>query len=280
MLRTCVPIALLLAAAPALAWGERCEFSAKREITLDAKGLTTLGVIAAAGDLDIRGESGRTSVTATGTACASSQELLDQTLLTRASAGDGPEADGSSIRVSMPDTGWSWGDTYAYLDLEVRMPESLALTLRDSSGDVAIESVAALDATDSSGDLEIRKVRGLVRVADTSGDVDVRSSGSVVVDSDSSGDLGFTDIGGDARVERDSSGDIDFRDIRGNAVVGVDSSGDIVFERVEGNATVDRDSSGGIRADAIGGDFIVRVDGSGGISQSDVAGRVEVPVDD
>lgn len=279
MRRNLLSIALLLAASPALAWGDDCEFTAKREIALDTKGLERLAVIAAAGDLDIRGEAGLTRATASGTACASTQALLDAVQLVQG-GGNGPEADGSTIRVVTPEGGWSWGDTYAYLDLAVRVPTTLALDVQDSSGDVAVENVAALNVRDSSGDLEIRGVRGAIRIDDSSGDVDVRDAGSVVVGDDSSGDLEFSNIAGDAVVQSDSSGDIDFADIRGNARVDVDSSGDIVFERVQGSASVENDSSGSIRADVVGGDFIVRNDGSGGISHSDVAGRVDVPEDD
>lgn len=279
MVRRFISITLLLAATPALAWGDRCEFSAQRELTLDAKDLQRLAVIAAAGDLAIRGEPGLTRVTASGTACASTQALLDGIQLATG-GGDGPEGDGSTLRVVVPEASWSWGDTYAYLDLQVRVPATLALDLQDSSGDVEVEDVAAIEIRDSSGDLEIRDVAGLVRVADSSGDVDVRNAGSVVIDDDSSGDIELSDIGGDARIERDSSGDIELADIQGNATVEVDSSGDIEFTRIKGNATVDRDSSGGIRADDVGGDFIVRVDGSGGIQQHGVAGRVDIPADD
>jgi hypothetical protein len=279
MVRHLAPIALLLAASPALAWGERCEFSAQREVTLDAKALQQLGVIAAAGDLTIRGEPGLTRITATGTACASSQALLDGIQLT-AGGGDGPEGDGSVLRVVTPEASWSWGDNYAYLDLQVRVPGTLALDVQDSSGDVEVEDVAALTVRDSSGDIEIRDIAGLVRVADSSGDIDVRNAGSVVVDDDSSGDIELSDIGGDARIERDSSGDIDLADIQGNAMVEVDSSGDIEFSRIKGSAKVDRDSSGGIRADDVGGDFVVRIDGSGGIHHHGVAGRVDIPEDD
>ena len=279
MLRHLAPIALLLAAGPALAWGERCEFSAEREITLDAKALQQLHVIAAAGDLTIRGEAGLARVTARGTACASTQALLDGIRLT-IGGGDGPEGDSSTLRVVTPEPNWSWGDTYAYLDLEVRVPASLPLEVQDSSGDVTIEDVAALTVRDSSGDLEIRDVAGRVRVADSSGDIEVRNAGSVLVDDDSSGDIELSDIGGDARIERDSSGDIDLADIQGNAMVEVDSSGDIEFRRIKGSASVDRDSSGGIRAEDVGGDFVVRIDGSGGIHHHGVAGRVDIPEDD
>jgi len=51
MLRTTVTIALLAATLPALAWGDRCEFTARRDVTLDAQALRELAVMAAAGDL-------------------------------------------------------------------------------------------------------------------------------------------------------------------------------------------------------------------------------------
>ena len=209
----------------------------------------------------------------------SNQALLDG-IQRSTGGGDGPEGDGSTLRVVTPEANWSWGDTYAYLDLEVRVPASLALEVQDSSGDVQVEDVAALTKRDGSGKIECCRVDRGGRIADSSGDIDVRNAGSVVVDDDSSGDIELSDIGGDARIERDSSGDIDLADIQGNAMVEVDSSGDIEFTRIKGSASVDRDSSGGIRAEDVGGDFVVRIDGSGGIHHHGVAGRVDIPEDD
>jgi hypothetical protein len=266
---------LLLVSAPAFAWGE-CEHSATREAAIDVGTARKLALATGAGDLRVIADAKATRATAVGKACASSEELLAAIQLVTRNDGGVP-----TIKADMPEYESSWlGNTYAYLDLEVRVPASVALTLSDSSGDVDVDGVASLDAHDSSGDLDVRGVAGEVQVTDSSGDVNVRDAGSVRIPNDSSGDLELSSIKGDVLVESDSSGDIDIDDVAGNAMVRSDSSGDIVFADVTGSATVDRDSSGGIRATGIGGDFIVRSDGSGGVSHSGVKGRVDVPDED
>lgn len=278
MNRSLAGLTLLLAATPVFAWGNDCEFSATREVSLGAPRGQPLAVLARAGDLTVRGEASLNRVIATGKACASSQALLDEIRLTAGKDGADP-----AVRVEMPDlgNGWGgWGSSYASLDLEVRVPTGTALRVDDSSGDARIEAIAALEVNDSSGDLDIRDVAGAVTVEDNSGDVDVRSVGSVHVRRDNSGDLDIADVRGDVVIDRDSSGDIDVADVRGDATVDTDSSGDIEFKRIAGSARVDRDSSGGIYADHIGGDFVVRSDGSGGIHHTGVTGRIDVPAED
>ena len=94
----------------------------------------------------------------TGKACASSQALLDRIQLATMTEGGVP-----TMKADMPEYEGSWlGNTYAWLDLEVRVPKTVAVALTDSSGDVEAEGLAALDAHDSSGDLKIRDTAGEV----------------------------------------------------------------------------------------------------------------------
>jgi hypothetical protein len=280
-MRSALPQLSLLAAAltvatPAFAWGTDCAFTAERRVDLDAASVAQLELRTGAGDLEVRGEPGLTKVTAVGRACASSQELLDGVQLVRSDTGGHP-----LVATQMPESDGGWfGDNYAHMDLDVRVPQKIVITLQDSSGDASVTNVNAVDATDSSGDLTIRDIATSVRVDDSSGDVKISQAGVVTISHDSSGDLDINGIGGNVTVDNDSSGDIEIDDVRGNAIVRSDSSGSIEFDRITGNAEVGSDSSGSISATDIGGDFIVRSDGSGGISHDGVAGRVQVPDED
>lgn len=274
-MRPLIPLLLLAAAGPAAAWGG-CEHRAERSATLDAAGLRTLVLRAGAGDLEVVGERGRTTIDATGTACADSAERLAGIRIES-------DRDGDTGRLSsvLPDGGGGWfGGEYASLSLVVRVPESLAVDAEDSSGDARFEGFASLAVADSSGDLRIARIAGAVAIEDSSGDIDVDGgAGPVTVRRDSSGDIEVSDIAGDAIVERDTSGDIELRGIGGAARVGTDSSGDIVLDQVAGDAEVGSDGSGGITARRIGGAFTVRADGSGGISHAEVTGPVSIPAD-
>ena len=233
-----------------------CEFERLLDESLDVSGSQSLAIFAAAGDLEIAGVSSSDEVRIRGKICVSEEHWLDEARL-ETSSGDRAE-----INVVLPDVsgGWSlWGSKYAYMDLELEVPDSLALELRDSSGDIGIEDISALWLQDSSGDIEIRNVAGLVEIKDSSGDIEVRGlKGDFTIISDSSGDIRGSDIEGNVLVESDSSGEIWFTEVRKDVVVGQDSSGDIIAENV-------------------GGDFRVLKDSSGTIHSENISGEVEIP---
>jgi len=243
-----------LAAASAQAWD--CEFEKDIEASLSLANSEKLIVAAAAGDLKVVGHAGTTEAKVRGKLCASEEEWLEQAELITEGGRD------ARITVSLPDSGngWSWtGSRYVYMDLKIDVPATLALEIRDSSGDVEIDGTGAVTLEDSSGDIDIENVTGDVVLEDSSGDIDLLA------------------INGNVTVRQDSSGDIDGRRIEGAVRVEKDSSGDIRFEQVRDDFVVERDSSGDIVADTIGGDFRVLKDGSGEIRSRDVAGAVDIP---
>lgn len=255
-----------------------CEFTAARNLDISAESLAQFKLQTRAGDLRITGVPGAKQIELRGKACASSADALAQLTLQQ-------NRDGSMLHVvtTAPEDNGGFklfGSNYAYIDLEVRMPQALALDLEDSSGDIEIENAGAMEVRDSSGDIEIRGARGDVFISDSSGDIEVdQSEGNVTVRSDSSGDIRIEGARRDVLVDEDSSGDIRIDDVSGNARVNHDSSGDIRFRRIGGNAEVGSDSSGSIVADQVKGDFSVRDKSGGrsGIDYSDVGGKVSLP---
>jgi hypothetical protein len=242
----------LLAAPAAQAWD--CKYERNIDQVLDLAGSEELTVNAAAGDLEIRGGAAGEAVIR-GTYCVSEEAWLEHQAIVTES---GRRAE---ISVDLPDSsGWSLtGSRYAYLDLELRVPNDIALNVNDSSGDVEISGVAAVRVNDSSGNLELEDIGGPVVLRDSSGDIEL------------------ADIRGDVTVENDSSGDIDGERITGNVLVEKDSSGGMYFAGVSGNVTIERDSSGDITARDVGGDFTVLRDGSGAIRAVNVEGKVDIP---
>jgi len=248
-----VVLLLMLIAADALA--SDCKFERLLDESLDVSGSQSLAIAAGAGDLEIAGVSGSDEVKIRGKICVSEEQWLDESRL-ETSSGDRAE-----INVVLPDVsgGWSlWGSKYAYIDLELEVPDGLALQLRDSSGDIEIEDVYSLSLQDSSGDIEIRNVAGLVEIRDSSGDIEVRGlRGDFTIISDSSGDIRGSGIEGNVLVEADSSGEIWFTEVRKDVIVEQDSSGDIVAEKVGGDFRVLKDSSGKIRYEDIAGEVVI-----------------------
>lgn len=252
MKKSIVLFAFLMA--PALqAW--ECEYEKSIDQELDLAGSETLSVLAAAGDLEIRG--GAVDVARVrGKVCVSDEDWL---ALSSIEVSGGRNAE---IAVQLPDSenGWSWsGKNYAYIDLEIEVPETIPLKVKDSSGDISIRNVGAVAVNDSSGDIDIYDVRGDVTATDSSGDIELGN------------------IGGNVTVESDSSGDIRGEDVDGTVLVLKDSSGGIRFEGVGKDFIVERDSSGDITAKNVGGDFRVLRDSSGDIRSSNVTGEVDIP---
>lgn len=234
-----------------------CKYEKEIDITLDVSNSDVLVILAAAGDLDIRGVSGSGEAVIHGKVCVSKQAWLDDSEV-ETIAGERAQ-----IIVNLPDTagGWSlFGTSYASLDLTIELPQTITLEVKDSSGDITIRNVAALALQDSSGDIEIEHATGPVSIKDSSGDIEIKHVGSAV-------------------TIRDSSGDIDVDQVTGNFTIEADSSGDIRATNISGTVLVIKDSSGDITVKAIGGDFRVLADGSGSIRSHDVKGKIETPKD-
>jgi len=233
-----------------------CKYEKKIDLTLDLSASDVLVISAAAGDLEVTGISGSDQAVIKGKACASKEEWLDES---KVNTNDGRRAE---ISVELPDTDGSWfslGNNYAWIDLDIEVPENLALEVNDSSGDMFLRNTAAVQLKDSSGDIEIEDARGSVSIRDSSGDIEIdRTMGDLTIESDSSGDIYASDIDGTVLVEQDSSGDIH-------------------ISHVSKDVVVERDSSGDITATDVGGDFRVLKDSSGGIRSNDVMGEVQLP---
>ena len=236
------------------AWN--CKYEKEIDQVLDLNGSEKLTILAGAGDLEIRGDDDQSEAVIRGKVCVSDEDWLDESRV------DTAQGKNAEIFVELPDQVSSWslmGGSYAYIDLELTVPNDLQLEIKDSSGDVEIEGVSTLSLKDSSGDVRLEDIEGSVTL------------------NDSSGDLVLEDIKGDVTVDSDSSGDIRGRDVEGSVLVRRDSSGDIRFIDVSRDFTVERDSSGDITAKGVGGDFNVLADGSGDIVAKNVQGNIVKP---
>lgn len=232
----CALILFMLAASLAhAAFNDHVEV---RNLDLDGTDLVALDIEAGAGSLEVIGVAGtgRVHVTATiGIADADADEarrLIESRLeLTLEQDGD------RAVLKSNFDHAWLSFDGNARVDLEVRIPEHLALKIDDGSGSVAVRGVrGGIDLTDGSGSISVIDSGGGMHIEDGSGSIEVRN------------------LSGDLRID-DGSGSID---VRG----------------VAGSVTVD-DGSGGIGVSDIAGDLVIEDDGSGGLRHSGIGGVVE-----
>lgn len=308
-------VALFAVSCSAVA-ADQCRYSAPRNAELDAAGLKLLAVQIGPDDLTIHGEPGLTRVVVKGTACASEQKWLPGITLEAARHGDTANVvahDGDrGIVISL------FGNSYAYLKLDVSVPQSLAVKLQEGSGDAQANNLAALDATLGSGDLKVQGVAGRFALRVGSGDVGAHGVGSLDLSSLGSGDVNVDGVRGDARIgavgsgdlilssvtgnvsigslasgdikvngaggslKADSigSGDLVARDVKRDVTVGAIASGDVSITNAGGNVHAGSLGSGDFGADGVGGDFSVASVGSGDVRHHGVKGKVNVPRND
>ena len=243
-----------------IAGAEECRYSAPRNAGIDAAGLHSLLLRLGSSDLDIRGVPGLNRIEVRGTACASKQEWLKDMQVSTGRSGDQAKVDAEHYT----DTSIFnlFGDSYAYLKLQVRVPQTLAVKIYSGSGDMQANGLASLDVDTGSGDLIADDIAGSVALQLGSGDVHVDGvQGDVQADHSGSGDLSFSNVRGSVRVGSTGSGDIGFTDIGRDAEVGSTGSGDVT-------------------ANGVGGNFTVRATGSGDVRYHDVKGKVSVPNQD
>jgi hypothetical protein len=286
--------AILAAASFCAVADQPCRYSAPRNADIDAAGLKALAVEIGPDTLAIQGQPGLTRIVVRGTACASEERWLQDIRIETARQGDT-----ATVVARDGDRGIAFslfGGTYAYLKLDVRVPPSLAVKLKEGSGDASARSLAALDATLGSGDLKVDAIAGEFALRVGSGDVvasDVGSlalssvgSGDVNIDgvhgdahagSVGSGDLGLRNVKGSVSIGSVSSGDVKLADVGANVTVGSVGSGDVDIVQAGGNVRVDSVGSGDVDVDGVAGDFSVGAMGSGDIHHRGVKGRVSVP---
>ena len=252
-------VTLAAAVLSTAAFADDCDERAPRQLTVALSGATSVKVVGGAGSLEVKGVRGAADVRASGTACASSKALLDQTVLKASRKGNE-----LVIEAVMPDVSDSWffgmGGNRR-LDFTVSLPDNLPVYVVDGSGAVEVESVGSLKLRDGSGEIEIRNIAGKVDIED------------------GSGEMTLSKIGGPIEIS-DGSGEIDIREVSRDVVISTDGSGSIDIRGVKGNVTVDSDGSGEIDVREVTGDYIVHNDGSGGINYVSVGGKIRLPRDD
>ncbi len=174
-----------------------------------------------AGDIEVVGEVGRTTISLT-------VELRSQ----RATRRDDDDAeaaieldyviDGEVGRIvqQLVDA----PDGYA-LDLIAHVPAELAVEIADDQGDVVIEGVAGVDVRQDRGDLDIHDIAGSVSIRQGSGDIAIDDVGGHIEVFDGSGDITIDGAAADVVID-DGSGDISVR-ADGNVEIVGDDGGDV-----------------------------------------------------
>lgn len=255
-MKTITTVLLAACLVSPLAMADSCRYSRDINFDVAVDGLGQLDIDVGAGDLQLTGAPGSDVISVRARACADSQRQLDDIDLKQRRRGDTLEIFSEENRSGGPFT--LFGMSYAYIDVNVRLPAGLSIEIEDGSGDITI--------SDASGDFEID---------DGSGDITIRNVvGDIAID-DGSGDIRLADITGAVTID-DGSGDIRLDRIIGDVHIPEDGSGSIRIQTVDGHVTVDDDGSGDLDVYDVTGDFIARDTGSGDVDYRGIGGRVDV----
>jgi hypothetical protein len=266
---------LLLLLVPGLAVANDCRYTAQRDFDVDAAGLRRLEVTLHANDLVLEGAPGLAKVEVRARACASEAAWLADLTVEQHRAGDR-----LVIEPHPHERAFSFGMGYAYIDLRVRVPQTLLAEIHSGSGDADVAHVAALDYQAGSGDLRVDHIAGPLNLEVGSGDVSGSEVGSVDARGTSSGDISITDVHGPVEVGGTGSGDLVFRRVGGSVHVGHVGSGDVSLDGVQGDVGIDAVGSGDVSVADVGGDFTVHALGSGDVHHHGVHGTVSLPRED
>lgn len=255
---------------------DECAYQEPRNLDIDAAGLHTLEAKLGSSDLHAEGVAGLNKIEVRARACASEKDRLAGLTVEQLRVGD-------TVTVSTHQADQQYfsivGSNYAYIDLEIRMPQSLALRVRSNSGDSVLKNLSSLDFSSHSGDLIVDHVDGSVIVDVHSGDVKADGIGSLDVQHSGSGDIQAAHVRGDVHVGRVGSGDLNFTDVGKGVHVESVGSGDVIVRGAGGTVQVDSIGSGDVNASDVGGDLIVKSAGSGDVHHSAVKGKVSIPKD-
>jgi hypothetical protein len=256
------------------ATANECKFSAERNLDIDAAGLHAVMLKLGSSDAHATGVAGLTKIEVRGKACASEESRLAGLTVSQSRDGDHVVVTPNQAHEQT----FSWfGSDYAYIDLDVRLPATLALQIETTSGDANVADVASLDYSSHSGDLMLHHAGGAVAVEVHSGDVNADDIGAFSLRRSGSGDVRANKVRGDVKVGHVGSGDLGFTDVTGSVNVESVGSGDVNVDRVGGDIVIGSIGSGDVTVDGVGGGFTVKSAGSGDIHHHNVKGKIDLP---
>jgi len=161
-----------------------------QDLTVDANGVETLIINVGAGSLDVAGVEGLDTIEVKATIVIADADDDDGRKIIEKNLELTLERDGNSAELKSEFDKSFWGfSSSGRVDLEVRAPSTLALSIDDGSGSMDISDFSAeVRIDDGSGSIDVQNV-GALRIDDGSGSIDVRGTTGAVYVNDGSGSL-------------------------------------------------------------------------------------------
>lgn len=232
-MRSFIVMAMFAASLAHAGWGEYQEV---RTLAVDSDDVQSLSIDAGAGSMDVTGVEGLDQISVKATIVVEDGNEDDaRKFIEKRMTLSLQEKGGVAVLQSQFDNGFMGFGSNARIDLDISVPQGMAVKIHDRSGSI-----------------DVSRTKGDVSIDDGSGSIDVNGVANVDID-DGSGSLDVSDASGDVYI--------------------VDGSGSISVRKVGGSVTID-DGSGGIRVTDVEKDLTIVDDGSGGLSFSNVRGEV------
>jgi hypothetical protein len=219
IMRSFILMALFLASFTASA---ASDYTETRNLTVDADGLELFFINAGAGRIDVEGVDGIGRIEVKATIVIPDTDEDDALKMIEKKLELGLERkDGQAVLKSRFEDGfWGFGSD-GHIDLEIRAPATLAISIDDGSGSIDVRNFSSdVRIDDGSGSIDVQTV-GALDIDDGSGSIDVtdvatvdKVGGSVTID-DGSGSIRVTDVARDLTILDAGSGSVSFSDIRG-----------------------------------------------------------------
>jgi len=233
-------ILILAMLAGSLAYAASHDYVEARDMILPAEGLADIHIKAGQGDLELTGVEGASDIVVTATISVPTRTDSKARSIIKSDMVLTLEQDGDSARLASYFKRGKWGwDGHPEINLDVKIPARLAVSIDDGSG--------------------------LIRIQDVSGDITIE---------DGSGSIAIVRVGGDVHID-DGSGAISVKEVSDSVWI-VDGSGSITVRTVGGSVVID-DGSGSIDVSDVENDLIIEADGSGSLRVARVHGRIEKP---
>ncbi len=269
------PLLFALALLPATAFAaeDHCKFSQPKALELDLSGAKAVVFEVNSHDLKlVASPAARAALN--GRACASTEDLLRQLVVSQQKVGDK-----LVVKLERQNQGLNFnfsGSTYAYLDLSGTLPDTVQVQLKVGSGDASLTGAHSMSADVGSGDVVARDIKGLATAAIGSGDIELSNVGALHIVSIGSGDAKVEGVRGDVQVGSIGSGDLQLRGVQG--AVNIDSlgSGDIDVRDTRGAVVLGTLGSGDLEV-RNAASLQVRRTGSGSVNHSGITGVVDLP---
>ena len=199
-MRSLIASALFLASFASMAGDDYVE---TRELSVAADGIQSLDIRAGAGSLAVVGVAGDDAI-----------EVTARIIVPGADSDEGQEIVAEEARLSLDREGetarlrsrfermfWGFGSD-GRIDLEVRVPQGMALVIDDSSGEVDVERVGAdVSITDNSGSIDVDGVAAL-KITDGSGSINAANAAGDVNIKDGSGSITHTGVVGHVDIPK------------------------------------------------------------------------------